>query len=256
MQGKSRFSMGSEGQEKTLLPWGDTQTGKTSLIPAAVHNDPGAISRIQGHETLAAKYSENETVDKSANEAIWGAWNALRRSCFPHSTAINKLDFTIKIAENHRLHVRDIFGGVTTDKHWQDGIFGIIQPADAIFFIVELGSSKLLEQLLAIDKIWHYCEKLQKALVFTKCEIVLDSRHPAWMHKEGWWRSIDFLGARADVIGRFGANVWATSVFGYHRKTLEPNITLGEFGEIRPISISPWGVAEPFSWIVENLFDR
>jgi hypothetical protein len=229
----------------TILMWGDSATGKSSLIAAALFDDPHQLEGIDlartGEEAAAARLNEH--------------WRDLREGRLRAGTVQERVDIRLHRTHGAPILLRDVRGDLIDQSADVNIVRGILQPANVVLFVMDFQAADPTRQLRAID-VWTICDKAAKGLIFTKCELNLDYDHRAWKGGSNWWREFPELRMRSRFIERFGDAVFPTSVFGYHHGSKFPALTLGEFGEVRPFGISPRGVIAPFAWAIERATAR
>src|ERR1043166_8782323 len=215
----------------TILLWGDTQTGKSSLVAAALFDDPERLPGIDmsrtGEEANAVGLNEQ--------------WRALREGRTVQSTPA-PVDVRIHRKTGAPIRLRDVPGGLIDHPADPVVMHETLQPATVILFVMNFHAPDPIRELRAIDQVWAICNNAMKGLVFTKCELRLDSDHRAWQGRRKWWQEFSDLGMLSRFLERFDEAVFPTSVYGYHPGSRAPALTLGEFGEVRPFGISPQGI--------------
>lgn len=230
----------------TILMWGDMATGKSSLIAAALFDEPDRLPDIDlmrtGREANAVRLNEH--------------WSDLRRGRLRAGTIVDYVDIRIFRHSGPPIRLRDVRGGLIDHAGDPKIVSDMLQPATVILFVMDFRATDPIRQLRAIDDVWFLCKDVAKGLVFTKCELNLDYDHPAWKGRPNWWHEFQELRELSRYIERFGDAVFPTSVYGYHRGSKAPALTLGEFGEVRPLGISPRGVLAPFAWAMEQAVAR
>ena len=225
--------------ESTLLLWGDTQVGKSTLLTTALYADPSrlkAIDRGKSAEALAVLFRQWQLLST-------GRWVA------PTS---NQLDLDLATGSGSSLRLRDIPGGDTRNVH-VDWVHKRLKEAQGVLFVVEWGTRDVHRQMDAIRGAWSFCSEVPTALCFTKCERALSEEDEAWERPSDWWKEYPEWDAHAELIERFGARVWPTSSCGYHRESGHPALILSEFGDPRPFEINPHRVADPLEWLLDEM---
>jgi hypothetical protein len=225
-----------------ILVWGDTATGKSSLVAAALFAPESQLLSLERSQT-----------GSSANAAgMSRLWQGLREGRPAPPTAINEVNITLVRDRGPPVLLKDVKGGLV-DTVADQSTEKIVQSADVVLFIMDFRSREAIHQLRAIDAAWDICAATPKGLVFTKCELHLDQDHEAWERKRNWWQEFQELRALGSHIERFGDAVFPTSVYGYNPVSKFPAFTLGEFGELRPLKITPRGVVTPFAWALSQI---
>lgn len=227
---------------RTILMWGGTQSGKSSLIAAALFDTESELPSLDRAKTGAA-----------ANAArLHEHWRDLREGRPLKPTVKDNIDIMLHRLAGAPAQLRDVRGG-RIDEEYDALTEQTLQSAAAVLFILDFEARDPVRQRRTIDGYWNVCGDRPKALVFTKCELHFDYEHKAWKAERGWWQDFQELRMLGSSIERFGDAVFPTSVYGYHRGSWAPALTLGEFGEIRPFDIRPQGVARPFVWALEQM---
>lgn len=222
---------------KTILLWGDTQVGKTTLLACAFY-----------HGRRFPQIAWRESAD-SINMILGEHWQRLKDNRWVLATAEKRVDLLLTLNGGGWLQISDVQGGLT-------GRLGQIpqqlKSADAVLFFVDWTASEMGRQMAAIETAWNFVMDLPTGLVFTRCERGFAADDPAWKADRHWWRTGRWA-AHNRVIERFGDSVWPTSAYGYAGDTRLPAMVLGEFGELLPYRITPKRVQEPFEWIFKQL---
>jgi hypothetical protein len=230
----------SEDETPTILMWGDTSTGKTSLIAAALFDHPEQLPldmEKTGREANAVRLNEH--------------WHDLREGRLRAGTA-QPYDLPLYRRDGGRVLLRDIRGS-QIDEAGDPAVVGrALASAAAVLFVLDFQAQDPIKPLRAIDGIWNIARDRAKALIFTKCELILEHDHRAWEARRGWWQDFPQFRNLARDIERFEDAVFPTSVYGYHRRSKAPAVTLGEFGEMRPSGVAPKGIVAPFGWALER----
>jgi hypothetical protein len=229
-----------DAQEHKLLLWGDSQVGKTSLIAAAFFSQD-SDPRLAAIDFEGARASKTGAV-------LFESWRELRSNRLVSPTVEPIVDLRLPLTTGGSLVVRDIKGGTTQ----QEDVNQIRQDASAIFFLLEWAAKDLNAQLLAMENLLSFTERIVRAVVFTKCEQGLTWNDRRWLGETDWWRTAPEWDAFAMKIGRF-KKVFPTSAYGYLDGGPRPAVILGEFGQVLPFMIRPKGVVEPFAWLLEAL---
>lgn len=237
-----RMNGGNAMDAKTILMWGDSATGKSSLITAALFDPQSRFPAIDMEQTGAAANAVR------LNEH----WRDLREGRPGAPTAEDKIDIAIHRRDGVAVLLRDVRGGLV-DQAADAATLRTVRSAAVLLFVMDFQARDAVRQLRAIDGIWNICSNVAKGLVFTKCELHLDYDHQAWNGELDWWQEFPELRIFGSHIERFGDAVFPTSVYGYHPRSMLPALTLGEFGEIRPFNIAPRGVVRPFAWALEQI---
>lgn len=230
--------MSAEG--RTLLLWGDTQVGKTTLLTTAVGPCADCISAIdrgRSAKALASLYPE---------------LRRLRTQRLTQATSSYHIDLELVLRDGKPARVRDVQGGITRSVH-EDHVAERLSGASVVLFVMEWKARDVENQLNAIRGGWDYSQGARRGLVFTKCETYLDEDDEAWDARPGWWEEDEGLAPYYDLIARFGPAVWPTSSFGFDKDTGYPAVILGEFGQPLPYRIRPLNVHRPFEWAFEQM---
>lgn len=236
------MSATNAGDPQTILMWGSSQTGKSSLLAAALFDTESELPSL-----------DRERTGRAANSVkLHEHWRDLLEGRPPQPTVADNIDITLHRVKGAPAQLRDIRGGLI-DETYDNSIEQTLQSAAAVLFIIDFQARDPVRQRRTIDGYWNVCGHRPKALVFTKCELHLDHEHQGWKAERGWWQEFQELRMLGSSIERFGDAVFPTSVYGYHRGSWAPALTLGEFGEIRPFGIRPKGVARPLLWALEQL---
>lgn len=227
--------------EKTLLLWGDTQSGKTTLLTAALssrEDRPVGVSRQEARGEVL--------------RALFDKWTLLRRGRYVPATSDALVDLVIPLDRpDCSVRVRDVRGGLVLEAG-QDSVRDAILSADGCLFVLEWSGRDLGRQRLAIEGALPLLREKPCGVVFTKCELALPYHDDSWLRlRRDWWKSGPWGGV--DVIERFGDAVWPASAYGFEPTTLRPALVLSEFGRVLPFSVNPRGVWEPFEWMFERL---
>jgi hypothetical protein len=227
-----------------ILMWGGTATGKSSLAAAALF-DPDPEYELPS--------LDRGRTGSSANAAgLSRIWQGLREGRPAVPTVKDEVSITLFRDRSTPVLLKDVRGGLV-DFVSDEPTERLVRSAAVILFIMDFHSRDAIRQLRAIDPVWNLCAGIPKGLVFTKCELHLDRDHDAWEKKRNWWQDFQQLRALGSHIERFGDAVFPTSVYGYNPESKFPAFTLGEFGELRPLSIRPRGVTRPLAWALSQI---
>ncbi len=228
--------------DHTLLLWGDTQVGKTTLLSAAFFCEPGRLRAVD----LGASAEALTTI-------LFESWQNLTNGRLVEATSAGKIDLDLALKNGGRLRIRDVKGGLTREVARSPDARAWLQEASSVLFLVEWNADELGRQLNAIDGAWAFCPDKPRALVFTKVERSLLRADPAWQRRPRWWADHAWCQPHAAMIARFGDAVWPSSCFGYHEEQGSPAMILGEYGLVLPFGIRPRGVVEPIEWLLQRM---
>jgi biotin carboxyl carrier protein len=231
----------------TLLAWGSTQVGKTSLFAAGLWL---AWERFATIDRVASRASVESTLMPNARFL-------LNNTLMP-ATSDDVFRIELSFKSGRKLVLTDVRGGLTNAaeaplaRETLDG-------ASAVLFVAEWGNPELPRQIQAVrEPLQNLLDTGRPAvLAFTKCEAHLAADDPAWRlngpaPEKGWWRGRTTLGrADEELLDRLNA-VWPTSVYGYDDNK-RPACLLDEFGELIPFNIQPKNVTEMFLWYFNRL---
>lgn len=282
----------SEGNAMTkrLVLWGDTGSGKTSLIASALSRDP-LMSMISAKDVdpqllrLRKMYAD------------------LSEGLMPDGTGgIEK--FQPHFDGGGVLTVFDIMGAAAhrdRDSNTEE----LLRDSDGVLFVLPCDEERLGAAMLAITNTVtaRMTKDKHVGLVLTKCEQLFPADSPVWdsgpeacpdkasedrsrvvraagqaMQKlqgdriqkarNAMLREIPSL---AKYLLLFGDAWWATSVYGFDSNSAQfgnksdwrptklnkgdwrPAMLLDEFGGTFPYNIDPINVEKPFQWMLENL---
>jgi hypothetical protein len=224
---------------KTLMLWGETQAGKTTLLTTAIMSTQSIrhltmIDRARstdemiraGLTTRHRRLSEGRTIDSTSE----------------------KMEFSLTLSDDTRLQIRDIKGADTREPHlmreW-------LPTANAILCVIECCGPNLGIQMAAIDALLPLVANtnVKIGLAITKCEQVLSRFDPVWKSwPAGWEKSALYpiWEPWKSQLSAFGDAVWATSAFGYDED--RPACVLSEYGVMLPYRIQPLNVYKPLLW--------
>ena len=231
-------------ERPVILMWGDTATGKSSLVAAALFDPGSQLPSLQVGPTSRA----------ASAVGFSRIWLRLRDGKPALPTAADEVNVALVFNHGDAVHLKDVRGGLV-DFEATDTAKQIVGSAKVILYVMEFQSRDPGSQLKAIDATWNLCVDIPKGLIFTKCELHLGQDHEAWEARRGWWTSFQELRAYDRYIERFGDAVFPTSVYGYHPESGFPAFTIGEFGELRPLGIRPCGVVKPFEWALSQIHE-
>lgn len=229
------------GRVYTILNWGDTQRGKTSLGAAALFSSSDSLPAIDRGAAAGALVATLHT-----------HWRRLQTGCPVQATSCDSIDLDLPTRAGSVVRLRDIRGQGTREPE-RDDVRRWLVEADAFLFILEWDAPDMRRQIAALEAAWNFTAGKPAALAFTKCERSMSESDPAWEAREGWWRASPRLSGCEYAIARFGEAVWPTSTYGYDAATGLPAEVLGEFGELIPCGIVPKGVGRPFEWLFSRL---
>jgi hypothetical protein len=229
----------------TVLLWGDTQVGKTTLLTTALY------ARQEGR--LADLVDRTRSAPALASTLL-PHWRRLSRSLWTQPTAQDFIDIPLITNSGNTLRLRDVRGGLSRQLEDPVVLRELTAAApDAYLFMLEWGTRDLNNQLLAVTASLDLCGDRPRGLVFTKCERAFDEGDRCWRGGPGWWRTHPALLPHAHVLDGFGDAVWPCSAYGYHQRLGQPALLLGEFGQLMPFEIQPVGVNDPFDWVLDRL---
>lgn len=224
-------------QAATVLLWGDTQVGKTTLLATGLGSRASDIKCLDA----AASADSLRALEKDLRQ--------LRNARLVSATsAAEPIDIEVVVrGVEGPVRVRDVRGGMTRELEEQR-YAALLAEASVVLFLVEWKSRELSNQMGAIESAWDLAAGAQRGLVFTKCEADFTSDHHEWRAEVGWWKGAPWLTGFEPLVARFGAHVWPVSCFGFDPKTGYPAVVLGEFGQLLPLRIAPINVHRPFEW--------
>lgn len=230
-----------------ILLWGDTQTGKTSLVASAFHAEAG---RPHGIDHIRS--------EAEVQRVLWQNWESLRLGRHVGATAFDTPPIHIHVNlvddRGERVVIEDIPGGMVRDIPKED-VQQRLASADAYLVFVEWESRHCARQFNAVLGAREILRGKPSALVFTKCDRRLSFDDPLWRRRGPWWQDVPWL--RDPVIQQaidpFDGSVWLSSAVGYHDHSGEPAVLLGEFGDLIPWNVHPRGVVEPFEYLLTTL---
>lgn len=230
-------------REPTVMFWGETQVGKTSLFATAFCGEEG--------EKLASAFS---TFDREKNFHNLARLNAL----FQVLKAGQKIEatgderphnFELAFSDRKNIVFQDIKGSLVGEWNHNDIIKKEVEEADVLLCVIQWKSPFLIRELNAIYSILPYC-KNKIGLIFTKAEKGLAHDDPAWNAELGWWRSLDWLQDKSGLLEHFEERIWPVSCYGFQEDGT-PSLSLGEFGQLIPYNIKPKNVLAPIIWSIQ-----
>lgn len=229
----------------TVMLWGDTQVGKTTMLTTALYgNQVGRLGAV---------------VDRSRSGTVLATtllphWRRLSRCLWLQPTSQDFIDIPLVTKSGNSLRLRDVRGGLSRQLEDPAVLAELAASApDAYIFMLEWETRDLNNQMLAVTGALDLCGERPRGLVFTKCERSLDEGDSCWRGQPGWWREHPGLLSHAHVLESFGDAVWPCSAYGYHGRLGQPAVLLGEFGQLMPYQIQPVGVNDPFDWALDRL---
>lgn len=229
----------------TVMLWGDTQVGKTTLLTTALYGPRAG--------RLEAVVDRGRSASALASTLL-PHWRRLSRNLWIQPTSQDFIDIPLVTKSGNNLRLRDVRGGLSRQLESPAVLAELERDRpDAYLFLLEWDSRDLGNQMLAVTGALDLCGDRPRGLVFTKCERTLDEGDPCWRGEARWWRAQPALAPHAHVLESFGEAVWACSAYGYHAATGQPAVLLGEFGQLMPYQIAPQGVSEPFDWLLDRL---
>jgi GTPase SAR1 family protein len=223
----------------TILLWGSTNVGKTSLLTLALKSSEVSKLKLDLQRSAGALRALNWRYDR------------LRTQLPMEPTSEGYVDLELTAGDGGRFRICDVRGGIT--HHVDTDAVDRIQSAAVVLFFVAWGTRDIEKQLRAVRAGAALCLDKPRGLVFTKCETKLDEHDPCWAAPAGWWQCDPELVPYADVLSGFGDSIWPTSCFGYHEVTGYPAVILGEFGQPMPWQIHPRQVHRPFEWALREI---
>ena len=161
----------------SVLLWGDTQVGKTTLLTTALY------ARQEGR--LAG------LVDRSRSAAALAGtllphWRRISRGLWVQPTSQDFIDVPLFTRSGNVLRLRDVRGGLSRQVEEPAVLRELSASApDAYLFLVEWGSRDLNNHMLAVTGALDLCADRPRGLVFTKCERALDEGDPCWRGAPG-----------------------------------------------------------------------
>ena len=233
------------GREWTVLLWGDTQVGKTTLVTTALYaRQEGRLADLVDRGRSAA----------ALTSTLLPHWRRLSKCLWVQPTGQDFIDIPLVTKSGNALRLRDVRGGLSRQLE-EPAVLGELtaRPPDAYLFLVEWGTRDLNNQMLAVSGALDVCGDRPRGLVFTKCERTFAEGDRAWRGATGWWRGEPGLAAYEPLLASFGDAVWPCSAYGYHARLGQPALLLGEFGQLMPYEIQPVGVNDPFDWVLDQL---
>ena len=243
---KRKNSGNIEQRYPSVLLWGHTQVGKTSLFASAFCGEEGA--------KLAQHFPD---YDREKNFENLSRLDTLFRTLksgqkLPATTGDEKThDFRLDFAKRKRIVFQDIKGGLVDQITTNENIKRELREAEILLCMIQWNANYLVRELNSVKALFPYFEE-KMALVFTKAEKGLAHDDEAWKAQKGWWKTIPWLEKHHETMERFEHRVWPVSCYGYQDDGT-PSLTLGEFGQIMPYNIKPHKVLEPIKWAIETL---
>ncbi len=225
---------------RTLLLWGDTQVGKTTLLTTTFGPCADRITAVD--RVKSAK----------AISALYPGLRRLRTQRLTQATSVYHIDVELVLGNGQLVRLRDVQGGITRLVN-EDHVIERLKGASVVLFLMEWKARDIENQINAVRGAWEHSMNAQRGLVFTKCETDLDLDDEAWNGRRDWWQIDEGLAPYRDVVGRFGTAIWPTSSFGFDNDTGYPAVVLGEFGQPLPYRIQPFKVHRPFEWAFQQM---
>lgn len=224
---------------RTLLLWGDTEVGKTTLL----------ASWLIGCLGDNAWFSAADSRMDPGYQALLRDWERVRRGMPTMSTMVPyKISLTTRAKE--RLVIQDIRGGdsVRADAELP------IDRADAVLFVVDVDPHRVDEAFFAIEVAMAngLADVADCGVVFTKADQFLTDGNPAWDAASGWWRTVlpRLPRRHQEQLAFFGDRVWPVSAFGF--RDGEPAVVWSEFGQFLPLDVTPRNVSRPFVHVLRT----
>lgn len=225
-----------------ILLWGDTQTGKTSLVSAAFCADPSKAPRDVDMRASHAEISRH----------LFHNFNSMNQGRPVPATQETSVHVTLTDTAGQPLVIEDIRGGIIQTIEDED-VRQILEGADAYLVLIEWQGQNRNEQLNAIRGAWNMLAHKPRALVFTKCDrdATLRPDDPIWdKPAEEWFQRVDWLRPYHNLLALFDNHIFLSSAVGYHEESGEPALLLGEFGQLIPFRVRPRNVVEPLDLLI------
>lgn len=245
----SEQSIKNKKNVKNLLLWGESGSGKTSLLAAAMFQ-AGAAKDLP-----CIDYNDAD----SQWEKLHSVWNTLSSNQVVTGTSQDFYTVKTRLKPNNQMIDEIIFhdmkGGLVQDLASKETI-ETIKMMDGILFVVSWNN--ITQDLSAVSSLINNLSHIPFGLAFTKCEAYLDlnSDAEAWSTRSQWWAQPKFsqFTPYTNLFSQFKDNaIWATSVYGYDSMfNTRPATLLSEYGFVFPFQIQPLNVRTPFRWFLEQ----
>lgn len=223
----------------TILIWGDTQVGKSTLLTTALMADDSGLTGIDRAQSARAIAT-----------TVVPQYQRLSACHWVSPTVRQPIDIDLVTTAGTPIRLRDVPGSLTRDIHLPD-VQQRLMESSAVLYLVEWNAQDLNRQMAAIRSTWRLLDGKPQALAITKCERGLTMEDEAWQCAPGWWRRGRWLN-HGDLLEQFGSAVFPTTAYGYHFDTGLPALIIGEYGQLLPFGFRPRGVGEP----LQNLLVR
>lgn len=257
MSASLKLSVDDSETSLTLLLWGHTGAGKTSLLATAL-----ASNEIRQH--ISSEFYEMSDGSFLNLKQIYAD---LDQNRMPRSTSAS---YTIELPfrSGGQLVIQDSIGAFSTTELSTEAR-KLLNEADAILFVLPFEARDHMA-FAAIKYALDVLDRKVAGVVFTKCEQTLKPNCEYWSSRTlNWWRNLEredthsaleepsqngltWSKEQQELLLKFEGAVWPTSVYGFAKNGL-PAMILDEFGSAIPFSINPKNTSEPFLWIFKKL---
>lgn len=224
--------------DKTLLLWGDTSVGKSTLLTAAF-GAPPKLRALSGDVDFSRGADDLLTFTKQ--------WSDLCRGGFQPSTQ-RKLEYALKCRQGNTLHVRDVKGGWVAEERMIRELLG---PADAVLVVLEADAQerRRRDQERALRAASAILPTKVCGVALTKADRLFKIGAREWLRHDGWLHSTPYASFVEHGSPVPKEKWWPVSALGFDAESHLPACVLGEYDYV-----VPWGVNEPVN--VRGLFEQ
>lgn len=229
-----------------IVMWGDTQTGKSTLLSAA----------FCGRPDLGVKGIDMAASTHAISTHLLPAWQRMANGLPVLETAQTRFAIQLVAEGGGEVVLEDVRGGITQAMN-EDEHRRVLSEADGVVVLVQWRSPNQVAQFHAIDAAYELLRQRPRALVFTKCEldVEISADDERWTGPVGaWWDRVDWVtiggGMRQRLRALFGDEIFLSSAVGYREGQGAPALLLGEFGQLIPYGPSPVNAARPLERVL------
>lgn len=224
---------------KRLLLWGDTQSGKSTLLTTAIFS-PDVKQLIDTGKSRESLYAAG----------ILNAKRAMEEGRVVPGTA-DRVDVDlVPLADGDPISIRDIRGLSARDLSERPSL----DEASGVLFVVEWAGPTFQNQMATVAQTVDLIspKTIKFGLAITKSERILLKEDAAWTARglDRWWEKYPCWKDYSEAMRAMGDCIWVTSAYGYHDR--RPAALLGEFGDWFPYKTQPINVGRPFAWFFKE----
>lgn len=228
--------MGAASRKRSVLLWGASGAGKSSLLAASLGagERPGPLG-----------------VDPERTPT-WVTGDAARlasgRPVLPTRVPVQEAELAGPAGT--RVIVRDPGDGLGDGAPGEEAL-EVLNAADRAILVFEAHGRDLEARAEALHMAARVLVPRPAVILVTKLDQLLGWDDPAWGGGPGWWRDLGELAPWVEGMLPHDYPVLPASAFGYDPASRRPAVLLGEYGEALPYRVAPRGIQAALAELLE-----